>query len=104
MPYHLDTGQCEIPKMPVGRRQGRRIWDRASSVAVLLPNLNLLERLRRFVKKEVLYSTYYDKFEVFRNSVDTCISELGSRFNANMQTLIIMKFHLFSEKTEHLTV
>jgi len=60
--------------------------------------------LGRFVKKEILYSTHYDKFETFRNSTDTCIAGLGTRFKANRQTLITMKFQLFSEKTENLTV
>jgi hypothetical protein len=68
------------------------------------PNLNLIERLWRFVKKEVLYSTHYDKFDAFRNSIDTCIAELATRFKANMQTLMTLKFQLFSEKTENLTV
>ena len=68
------------------------------------PNLNLIERLWRFVKKEVLYSTHYDKFEAFRNNIDTCIAELSTRFKVNMQTLMTLKFQLFSEKTENLTV
>jgi len=35
------------------------------------PNLNLIERLWRFVKKQVLYSKHYDSFDTFRNSIDT---------------------------------
>ncbi len=31
------------------------------------PNLKLIERLWRFVKKQVLYSTHYDNFNAFRN-------------------------------------
>jgi transposase len=68
------------------------------------PNLNLIERLWRFVKKQVLYSIHYDKFEKFKKSIDTCIAELSTRFKANMQTLMTMKFQLFSEKAENLTV
>jgi hypothetical protein len=56
------------------------------------------------VKKEVLHGTYYDKFETFRNSIDTYLAELGTRFKANMQTLMTLKFQLFSEKKENLTV
>jgi transposase len=68
------------------------------------PNLNLIERLWRFVKKQVLYSTHYDNFNAFRNSINSCISDLGIRFKANMQTLMTMNFQLFSKKTENLTV
>ena len=44
------------------------------------PNLNLIERLWLFVKKQVLYSKHYDRFDAFRNSINTCITELGTRY------------------------
>ena len=59
------------------------------------PNLNLIERLWRFVKKQVLYSKHYDSFDTFRNSINTCISELGTRFKNEMQSLMTMNFQLF---------
>jgi hypothetical protein len=31
------------------------------------PNLNLIERLWRFVKKLVMYSTHYENFNAFKN-------------------------------------
>jgi len=68
------------------------------------PNLNLIERLWRFVKKEVLYSTHYDKFDAFRNSINACIADLGTRYKDNMQSLMTMNFQLFSKKTENSTI
>jgi transposase len=59
------------------------------------PNLNLIERLWRFVKKQVLYSKHYDHFDTFRNSINTCISDLGARFKNEMQSLMTLKFQLF---------
>ena len=59
------------------------------------PNLNLIERLWRFIKKQVLYSKHYDNFNAFRGSIDTCISELGTRFKNEMESLMTMKFQLF---------
>jgi transposase len=83
------------------------VTDRAAELDIELlylppysPNLNLIERLWRFVKKEVLYSTHYEKFEIFKNSIDTCIAELNSRFRDKMQTLMTMEFQLFTEKTK----
>jgi hypothetical protein len=64
------------------------------------PNLNLIERLWRFIKKEVLYSTHYDQFNAFKKSIGTCIAELGTRFKTNMQTLMTMNFQLFPKKSE----
>ncbi len=81
------------------------VAERAEALGITLlylppysPNLNLIERLWRFVKKEVLYSTYYDKFETFKNSIDTCIAELGASFKSKMETLMTMNFQLFSAK------
>jgi len=59
------------------------------------PNLNLIERLWRFVKKQVLYSKHYDRFDTFRNSINNCISELSTRFKNEMQSLMTMNFQLF---------
>ncbi len=60
-----------------------------------LPNLNLIERLWCFVKKQVLYSKHYDRFDTFRNSINNCISDLGARFKSEMQSLMTMNFQLF---------
>ena len=60
------------------------------------PNLNLIERLWRFVKKQVLYSKHYDRFDTFRNNIDDyCINDLGTRFNSEMQSFMTLKFQLF---------
>jgi transposase len=85
------------------------VFDKAEALGIELlylpaysPNLNLIERLWRFVKKQVLYSTHYDQFATFKESIDACLRDLGTRFKSKMQTLMTMKFQLFS-KTENLT-
>ena len=65
------------------------------------PNLNLIERLWRFVKKQVLYSIHDDTFAHFKKSIDACLRDLGTRFKSQMQTLMTLKCQLFS-KTENL--
>lgn len=83
------------------------VFDKATALRIELlylpaysPNLNLIERLWRFTKKQVLYSTYYDNFSTFKESIDSCLRDLGTRFKSKMQTLMTMKFQLFS-KTEN---
>ena len=39
------------------------------------PNLNLIERLWRHVKHEVLYSRYYDSFPKFKTAIMGCVRE-----------------------------
>ena len=48
------------------------------------PNLNLIERLWKFVKQECLYSTYYETFEDFKNAISNCIDEAQGN---HLQTL-----------------
>ncbi len=63
------------------------VFDKAEALGIELlylpaysPNLNLIERLWRFVKKQVLYSGHYDKFAAFKDSIDNCLRDLGTRF------------------------
>jgi transposase len=86
------------------------VFDKAKALGIELlylpaysPNLNLIERLWRFVKKQVLYSNHYDKFATFKESIDGCLRDLGTRFKSKMQTLMTLKFQLFS-KTENCAV
>jgi transposase len=83
------------------------VFDKAKALGIGLlylpaysPNLNLIERLWRFVKKQVLYSRHYDKFSAFKGSIDNCLHDLGTCFKSNMQSLMTLKFQLFS-KTEN---
>jgi transposase len=89
-------------------RKCRSVFGKAEALGIELlylpaysPNLNLIERLWRFVKKQVLYSTHYDKFATFKESIDACLRDLGTRFKSKMQTLMTLNFQLFS-KTENL--
>lgn len=39
------------------------------------PNLNIIERLWKFVKKECLYSKYYSNFEAFQEAIIDCLKK-----------------------------
>jgi transposase len=59
------------------------------------PNLNLIERLWKFVKKTVLNSRHQGSFMEFRESIDKCLSELHTTHRPAMQTLMTLKFQTF---------
>jgi transposase len=61
------------------------------------PNLNLIERLWRFVRMESLNSTYYEKFEDFRTAIDECLEGLGTVHKGEMETLMTHRFQLFED-------
>jgi transposase len=59
------------------------------------PNLNLIERLWKFVKKEVLNSRHQGSFADFKQAIDKCLDELPTTHRAAMQTLMTLKFQTF---------
>ncbi len=61
------------------------------------PNLNLIERLWKFVKKEVLYSKYYDKFENFKEAITNCLEQTETKHKKALDSLLTLKFQTFSE-------
>ena len=67
------------------------------------PNLNLIERLWKFVKKEVLYSKYYDNFEKFKEAITNCLEETETKHKKALDSLLTLKFQTFS-KTKPITL
>ncbi len=59
------------------------------------PNLNLIERLWRFLRKQVLDATYFETFEGFRAGIDQCLDHLHTTHNAEMDTLLTHKSQRF---------
>jgi len=39
------------------------------------PNLNLIERLWKFVKKKCLYSKYYSDFDLFKTAISDSLNQ-----------------------------
>lgn len=67
------------------------------------PNLNLIERLWKFVKKQCLYSKYYADFATFRAAILTCLSETHTKHKSALDSLITLRFQTF-EKPQLVTV
>ena len=61
------------------------------------PNLNLIERLWRFVRKESLDATYYDSFEGFRAAIDRCLDGLPATYRKEMKSLMVHHFQTFED-------
>ncbi len=61
------------------------------------PNLNLIERLWRFVRKQVLDATYYEKFEEFTAGIDRGLDDLATKHKQEADTLFTHKFQLYND-------
>ena len=62
------------------------------------PNLNLIERVWKFVKKKCLYSQYYEKFPAFKDAISKCLQETSTTYKADLDSLLTLRFQTF-EKT-----
>jgi len=63
------------------------------------PNLNLIERLWRFVKLECLYSTYYDTFDCFKRAISDCIDQSHTTHKQSLTSLLTLNFQTFRNVT-----
>jgi len=61
------------------------------------PNLNLIERLWKFVKKECLGCRVLPTYEAFTQAIDDCLANLNTRYKHQMDTLLNLEFQLFDE-------
>jgi transposase len=61
------------------------------------PNLNLIERLWKFVKKECLGCRVLPTYEAFTAAIDDCLASLDTRHKHQMKTLLNLEFQLFDE-------
>ena len=59
------------------------------------PNLNLIERLWRFVRKQSLDSIYYEDFTQFTVAIDQCLEGLSTVHKREMEALMTHKFQMF---------
>ena len=59
------------------------------------PNLNLIERLWKFVKKKALYSEYYETFPDFTQAISDCIANTHGRYKKELASLLTLNFQTF---------
>ncbi len=58
-------------------------------------NLNLLERLWKFVKKQCLSSTYYADFAQFKAAISSCLDQYHTTHKQELESLLTLRFQSF---------
>ena len=61
------------------------------------PNLNLIERLWKYVRKECLYGKYYGDFARFSTTIETFLSRVREERREDLQTLLALNFQTFEK-------
>jgi len=86
------------------------VWELAESLDIELlyiphysPNLNLIERLWKFVKKKCLYSKYYSEFKDFKKAISDCLDQTDTTYKQELDSLLTLRFQSF-EKAQSVTV
>lgn len=59
------------------------------------PNLNLIERLWKFIKRRSLYGRYHATFNDFRTAIEETIANLPTKHAADLASLMTLNFQRF---------
>ena len=61
------------------------------------PNLNLIERMWKFVKRKCLYSKYYPDFGAFTKTILRCLQKPNDEDRRELASLLTINFQSFSK-------
>jgi len=61
------------------------------------PNLNLIERLWKFVKRRALYGRYYPSFDAFRLAIEETLAGVGTTYASQLASLMTLNFQKFED-------
>lgn len=59
------------------------------------PNLNLIERAWKYIKKKALNSRSFSTFESFQEAIRDCIGRFSSDYGKELDTLLAWNFQAF---------
>jgi transposase len=60
------------------------------------PNLNLIERLWRWIRKDCLNNKYFERFDDFKNAINRSIQKISNKEKKKeMDNLLTLRFQLF---------
>ncbi len=62
------------------------------------PNLNIIERLWKFTKEEVLYGKYYDCPQKFHQAIKSFFEIVNQKYQTKLSSLLTLNFQSFDEK------
>lgn len=61
------------------------------------PNLNVIERLWRFVKRQALYGRYHATFADFQAAIQDTLSQVSTKHKDKLASLMTLNFQVFDD-------
>jgi transposase len=95
LPITLVLDDARYQKCAVVQRLAKDLGIELLYLPGYSPNLNLIERVWKFVKKECLRSTYHSSCEPLRAAIDKCLAELPTTYKPATDSLFTHNFQTF---------
>jgi transposase len=95
LPISVFLDNARYQKCALVRETAARLHIELCFLPAYSPNLNLIERLWKFVKKQCLYSHYYADFASFKAAIVQTLSETDTRHKSALDSLLTLRFQVF---------
>jgi transposase len=97
VPITLILDNARYQKCDLVRDLARSLGIELLYLPAYSPNLNLIERLWKFVKKKCLYSTYYSDFTLFKQAISSCLAQTHTTHKTALDSLLSLRFQTFKQ-------
>jgi transposase len=95
MPITLVLDNARYQKCALVETLAKQLGIELLYLTAYSPNLNLIERVWKFVKSQCLRSHYYAKYEEFTTAIQQCLDDLPTKHKAAMDSLLTHNFQTF---------
>jgi len=97
IPLTIVLDNARYQKCKLVRRYARMLGIELLYMPAYSPQLNIIERLWKLVKRTCLYAKYYETFELFCNAIITTIEHPKEKQKSKIRSLLNLKFQSFDE-------
>ena len=97
VPITLILDNARYQKCPLVLETAQKLNIELLFLPAYSPNLNLIERLWKFVKKQCLYSIYYPDFASFKAAIVDCLSQTHTEYKSDLDSLLTLNFQTFKK-------
>ena len=101
VPITLVTDNARYQKCRIVQELAETLDIKLLYLPAYAPNLNLIERLWKFVKKKCLHCKYYAEFSDFKHAIIECLGQTHTTYKSELDTLLTPRFQIF-EKAQFL--
>jgi transposase len=97
IPITVFLDNARYQRCALGQAVAQELGSELCFLPAYSPNLNLIERLWRFVKKQCLYSKYYLDSNSFQQAILTCIQQAPTTHKEELNPLLTLSFQTFQD-------